>query len=110
MCNYFLFKETATSEISSLPLPDPLPISPGGVNKRSHADRLFWAAFRPRHVEHGGIRREIAGRNANALAHVEDRKSTRLNSSHVRISYAVLRLKQKTIVQCRLSSRPVPIE
>src|SRR3712207_6849908 len=31
-----------------------------------------------------------------AVAHVEDRKSTRLNSSHANISYAVFCLKKKT--------------
>src|SRR5690349_23401968 len=31
----------------------------------------------------------------NALSHGEDRKSTRLNSSHVEISYAVFCLKKK---------------
>src|SRR5436309_10076855 len=33
---------------------------------------------------------------ASSAAQVEDRKSTRLNSSHVKISYAVLCLKKKT--------------
>src|SRR5690554_7774897 len=35
------------------------------------------------------------GRVASARAETRDRKSTRLNSSHVRISYAVFCLKQK---------------
>src|SRR5690554_7061396 len=34
--------------------------------------------------------------NKNHLLYGEDRKSTRLNSSHVRISYAVFCLKKKT--------------
>src|SRR5690606_40271182 len=37
--------------------------------------------------------------------HAEDRKSTRLNSSHVKISYAVFCLKKKTKIkqtQCRI--------
>src|SRR5690349_23882884 len=33
----------------------------------------------------------------DAVLHVEDRKSTRLNSSHVEISYAVFCLKKKKI-------------
>src|SRR3989442_8171205 len=33
---------------------------------------------------------------------VEDRKSTRLNSSHVRISYAVFCLKKKNTITCVL--------
>src|SRR5690554_1196470 len=35
-------------------------------------------------------------KNEGALVYLEDRKSTRLNSSHVRISYAVFCLKKKT--------------
>src|SRR5690606_41995500 len=34
-----------------------------------------------------------------------DRKSTRLNSSHVKIPYAGFCLKQKTVVCCNLSTR-----
>src|SRR5215475_15734676 len=41
-----------------------------------------------RDVDAGGDRRALAGRSA-------DRKSTRLNSSHVKISYAVFCLKKK---------------
>src|SRR3989442_11565099 len=43
-------------------------------------------------------RRRVArapGRGAAAAARLPDRKSTRLNSSHVRISYAVFCLKKK---------------
>src|SRR5690625_6479155 len=38
----------------------------------------------------------------------EDRKSTRLNSSHVAISYAVFRLKKKGAVPCMLLSHDYP--
>src|SRR5690606_42142854 len=38
------------------------------------------------------------------LVQAEDRKSTRLHSSHVKISYAVFCLKKKTGEQLRLSS------
>src|SRR3989442_11822789 len=37
------------------------------------------------------------------ILHLLDRKSTRLNSSHVRISYAVFCLKKKTITRRRSS-------
>src|SRR2546430_4546526 len=37
----------------------------------------------------------IAEQSANARGHGEDRKSTRLNSSHSQISYAVFCLKKK---------------
>src|SRR5690606_41746145 len=44
----------------------------------------------PRHVAHDVVR--ALGDLAD---HLEDRKSTRLNSSHVKISYAVFCLKKK---------------
>src|SRR5689334_23787679 len=39
--------------------------------------------------------RVVAGAGASPLAYAEDRKSTRLNSSHSSISYAVFCLKKK---------------
>src|SRR5579875_4025127 len=68
---FFFFNDTATTEIYTLSLHDALPISrpPAG---RPRADR-------PRRGD--GERR--------------DRKSTRLNSSHTVISYAVFCLKKK---------------
>src|SRR5690606_3688195 len=44
----------------------------------------------PRHREHRHKKRRIGGRG--------DRKSTRLNSSHVKISYAVFCLQKQTII------------
>src|SRR5690349_12618061 len=38
---------------------------------------------------------KVSGLRANIVKHREDRKSTRLNSSHVEISYAVFCLKKK---------------
>src|SRR5439155_25315510 len=52
-------------------------------------------ALRHDHPHPGVLRRPRAG-GRPALAHAEDRKSTRLNSSHVAISYAVFCLKKKT--------------
>src|SRR5436305_3115032 len=46
---------------------------------------------------------EEAGRGGQ-----RDRKSTRLNSSHVRISYAVFCLKKKKKIQDRLQRIPTP--
>src|SRR3989475_12842941 len=45
--------------------------------------------------EHGARRRDPQGRLRPALGAVRDRKSTRLNSSHSQISYAVFCLKKK---------------
>src|SRR3712207_8604066 len=52
-----------------------------------------------------GVGRELLlprVREAGEVLHVEDRKSTRLNSSHANISYAVFCLKKKTYFQKKL--------
>src|SRR5690554_7785879 len=54
-----------------------------------------------REMENGGFvqffRQSAGNYTEDTLVALEDRKSTRLNSSHVRISYAVFCLKKKTI-------------
>src|SRR5207245_4551011 len=84
----FFFNVTATPDIYTLSLHDALPISraryPGGV-----------LIDLPHHA---GAERVAATRkalDAGAPAVFEDRKSTRLNSSHGSISYAVFCLKKK---------------
>src|SRR6267143_3008243 len=71
---FFFFNDTATTEIYTLSLHDALPISPG-------TDRGCGATAG--RAQRGRTRR--------------DRKSTRLNSSHSSISYAVFCLKKKKI-------------
>src|SRR2546430_12629434 len=77
---FFFFNDTATTEIYTLSLHDALPIF---------------------ERERGGLRRELLqvghvdGDGALARADEVDRKSTRLNSSHSQISYAVFCLKKK---------------
>src|SRR5215208_8130473 len=66
----FFFNDTATTEIYTLSLHDALPIS-------------------------NAPRRRIDGPWKCTVASYRDRKSTRLNSSHVAISYAVFCLKKK---------------
>src|SRR5439155_8746653 len=66
---------------------------------QAHAQRAG-AARRPPHVRAGVDQRGAAGGDRGAAARrggadVADRKSTRLNSSHVAISYAVFCLKKK---------------
>src|SRR6267378_5084174 len=73
---FFFFNDTATTEIYTLSLHDALPISDGGGGS---CDSPRWAA-------------STAARRSS---YVRDRKSTRLNSSHVEISYAVFCLKKK---------------
>src|SRR3712207_7774664 len=98
---YFFFNDTATTEIYTLSLHDALPIYvrqpellgglPGlGVevvgDLQVVADEADGDDDDARHP--GGVQ----GRQVI----VEDRKSTRLNSSHANISYAVFCLKKKT--------------
>src|SRR2546429_372903 len=71
---FFFFNDTATTEIYTLSLHDALPIYGTGI-----------PAAR-------GSRRQAPGRQALPCG---DRKSTRLNSSHGYISYAVFCLKKK---------------
>src|SRR2546422_8471327 len=76
---FFFFNDTATTEIYTLSLHDALPIS--GRSMRS---------------EPGGRRRASGvSSGAGTLRPTRDRKSTRLNSSHGYISYAVFCLKKK---------------
>src|SRR3989454_10447943 len=89
---FFFFNDTATTEIYTLSLHDALPISHLTEKLREH------------HAL--GISRETVRRYREQLGHPpkrarraprvrRDRKSTRLNSSHLVISYAVFCLKKK---------------
>src|SRR2546430_7045778 len=82
---FFFFNDTATTEIYTLSLHDALPIYRMAVQ----VDRQVGIDEHPtREVEH----------RAHPVAEVgcrRDRKSTRLNSSHSQISYAVFCLKKK---------------
>src|SRR2546422_6110642 len=82
---FFFFNDTATTEIYTLPLHDALPISIRGSGdvSRSHP---------PGHVRGDGARPRRGPARRGCL---RDRKSTRLNSSHGYISYAVFCLKKK---------------
>src|SRR5438874_13803289 len=73
----FFFKDTATPEIYSLSLHDALPIYDAPGLPAPAVDRQRLAEHR--------LHDEA----------IQDRKSTRLNSSHVEISYAVFCLKKK---------------
>src|SRR5689334_23778124 len=75
--SFFFFNDTATTEIYTLSLHDALPIS-----------RRAAALLPP-------LRPQSRGRPPRRGARRPDRKSTRLNSSHSSISYAVFCLKKK---------------
>src|SRR5690625_6771819 len=80
----FCFKEAAAPEIYTLSLHDALPISARHGQRGQPAARAFGAAL----PGLGAVGRAAAAQR-------RDRKSTRLNSSHVAISYAVFCLKKK---------------
>src|SRR2546429_9033945 len=80
---FFFFNDTATTEIYTLSLHDALPIS--GARDDGH---LAAAGV------HGGLD-DLAVFLAVQREVLADRKSTRLNSSHGYISYAVFCLKKK---------------
>src|SRR5438067_6398242 len=82
----FFFNDTATTEIYTLSLHDALPISEVKTGRGGIRDIEFAVQFLQLHGE---------------LDVAEDRKSTRLNSSHVSISYAVFCLKKKKIKNAR---------
>src|SRR3712207_9068605 len=87
---FFFFNDTATTEIYTLSLHDALPIYRHAEPDRAGGDLpAARGAARPLHVRHPG-RLPQPGRGG-----AEDRKSTRLNSSHANISYAVFCLKKK---------------
>src|SRR2546430_9078288 len=82
---FFFFNDTATTEIYTLSLHDALPIltrPPTGV-----------------HCELRKVSEPVSDQvridSRRGAAHQRDRKSTRLNSSHSQISYAVFCLKKK---------------
>src|SRR5689334_24142540 len=72
---FFFFNDPAATEIYTLSLHDALPICGGAEGTEGWA--LIWGVWR------------------SLVRHGRDRKSTRLNSSHSSISYAVFCLKKK---------------
>src|SRR3712207_8058305 len=93
--SFFFFNDTATTEIYTLSLHDALPIWCGG--ERGDVVRAAHAAGER---DDGGLVAQVhrLRPGAGAFRHLRclDRKSTRLNSSHANISYAVFCLKKKT--------------
>src|SRR2546430_15070173 len=82
---FFFFNDTATTEIYTLSLHDALPISgtPQAARKPQKSSRPM------------APRRMFCGLPIKVADEPADRKSTRLNSSHSQISYAVFCLKKK---------------
>src|SRR5437899_6386987 len=78
----FFFNDTATTEIYTLSLHDALPISDWRCRYLGDPERYVQLA-------------DIVGARLSDRKPAGDRKSTRLNSSHLGISYAVFCLKKK---------------
>src|SRR2546430_13434668 len=98
---FFFFNDTATTEIYTLSLHDALPIS--ARHLRAEPDH-----------SHRDARRRLLRRDVRWLDHLDpdahprrggDRKSTRLNSSHSQISYAVFCLKKKKMQSSKVLAR-----
>src|SRR3712207_7678963 len=96
------FNDTATPEIYTLSLHDALRISV----RRQQGDGGEHQRCGLAHGQDVGVRAEVPDRLQDVVdvlvqpeaARRQDRKSTRLNSSHANISYAVFCLKKKTII------------
>src|SRR3989442_11073635 len=88
-CFIFFFNDTATTEIYTLSLHDALPISPPANRGPSREEEIDVRA----HAR--GQFAELIRRRPQVPQAIERSESTRLNSSHVRISYAVFCLKKK---------------
>src|SRR2546430_8713110 len=87
---FFFFNDTATTEIYTLSLHDALPIS------RCNPSR--WD---------GRSMKSPSGRLPSVLSDWRDRKSTRLNSSHSQISYAVFCLKKKKKIEQKIIEKQI---
>src|SRR3712207_9253047 len=90
---FFFFNDTATTEIYTLPLHDALPIFLAAAATMATMWRVTVPPSPPDAPKVIGALLNWAFGAAGAAG--LDRKSTRLNSSHANISYAVFCLKKK---------------
>src|SRR5438309_7589010 len=108
MSRFFFFKHPATTVTYTLSLHDALPICRRCARCREAADMITtrhmldrgWWETNPIFGRHPTNARLAATSGAYFGAEV-DRKSTRLNSSHSSISYAVFCLKKKNTINTR---------
>src|SRR5690606_41713869 len=108
-CSTCICNDPAPADIVTLSLHDALPILPLGILSRKPVPETQERTLSELRVE--ALRISTAAESAGGLARnlkqqaeelaAADRKSTRLNSSHVKISYAVFCLKKKTSVTAR---------
>src|SRR5436190_21351099 len=95
----FFFNHTPTTDIYTLSLHDALPISVdepavADQNRGEDTGQRVGGMYRLDHAS-AGQPDFMSGANFGRTGHEIDRKSTRLNSSHTVISYAVFCLKKK---------------
>src|SRR3712207_7870118 len=95
----FFFNDTATTEIYTLSLHDALPIY---TVLQAQDEQGNTVTIRREIDDEGNVVDRVYDSQGNLMdERVVDRKSTRLNSSHANISYAVFCLKKKNIIhQC----------
>src|SRR3712207_7842422 len=95
---FFFFNDTATTEIYTLSLHDALPIcvapSLGETRAAAHVAQ-HGELFGREHAAHAQLGEGAQAGHLRLGVGELDRKSTRLNSSHANISYAVFCLKKK---------------
>src|SRR3712207_8553364 len=95
---FFFVNDSATTEIYTLSLHDALPIwcsRSGGASPGFQARRDAGLRARQQPEPDHPLGRTTAEGGRHYRREVLDRKSTRLNSSHANISYAVFCLKKK---------------
>src|SRR5690349_22899550 len=106
----FFFNATATTEIYTLSLHDALPIYLAAREKMAVFDQTGFGKLVLRGRDATPALQRLCGNNVDVpvgkvvyTGIFKDRKSTRLNSSHVEISYAVFCLKKKTPNSTKMS-------
>src|SRR5436309_12427645 len=107
MCTLVFLNAPATTAIYTLSLHDALPISTIHVGDLYYVDVMGArnAGLRGVLLDEGALRPDADCPRIRTLDDLvaQDRKSTRLNSSHVKISYAVFCLKKKRNTNRRAS-------
>src|SRR3712207_7734453 len=95
---FFFFNDTATTEIYTLSLHDALPISWCCVDRAIRSPAIGMSRRRAQHSPAAGRCAWFSTVHERCGDPLSDRKSTRLNSSHANISYAVFCLKKKKTI------------
>src|SRR5438445_182991 len=110
-CHYLFVTDPPTTEIYPLSLHDALPISHHPRRLQNLSARAGGppphAPCRERRLRRRHPQRDARGADLRLRRRRRDRKSTRLNSSHANISYAVFCLKKKKTNNVNIYNRNV---